>query len=125
MTKAEIDALLQIAGYLGWALVGLLSFLGVRMYNDVRHLKENWVSKKDLQDELAKVRAEQAGRHTSNGRKFERVNSTLSELVETTNDTAVMVERRIGEVRELVASLRPNPPAGQSERRRGYAPSEG
>jgi hypothetical protein len=125
VTKAEIDALLQIAGWLGWALVGLLAFLGVRMYNDVRDMKENWVSKTDLQNELAKVRAEQAGRHTSNGRKFERVNTTLGELVQTTSDTAVMVERRIGEVRELVASLRPPPPAGQTERRRGFTPSEG
>lgn len=125
MTKAEIDALIQIAGWLGWALVAILSFLGLRMYNDVRHLKENWVSKKDLHEELTKIRAEQAGRHTSNGRKFERVNTTLGELVQTTNDTAVMVERRIGEVRELIASLRPDPPPGQTERRRGYSSSEG
>lgn len=125
MSKAEIDALLQIAGWLGWLLVAVLGFLSVRMYNDVRHMKENWVSKKDLQDELAKVRAEQAGRHTSNGRKFERLNMSLGELVQSNHDTAVLVERRIGEVRELVASLRPAPPPGQTERRRGYAPPEG
>lgn len=125
MSKAEIDALLQIAGWLGWGLVGVLSFLGLRMYNDIRDMKENWVSKQDLQDELAKVRTEQAGRHTSNGRKFERLNTSIGELVDATHDTAVLVERRIGEVRELVASLRPHPPAGQTERRRGFTPSEG
>lgn len=125
MSKAEIDALLQIAGWLGWALVAILGFLAVRLYNDVRHMKENWVSKKDLQHELAKVRNEQSGRHTSNGRKFERLNNSMTELTQATHDAAVAVERRIGEVRELVASLRPAPPPGQTERRRGYAPPEG
>lgn len=125
MSKAEIDALIQIAGWLGWALVAILGFLSVRLYNDVRHMKENWVSKKDLQDELAKVRNEQSGRHTSNGRKFERLNNSMTELTQATHAAAVAVERRIGEVRELVASLRPAPPPGQTERRRGYAPPEG
>lgn len=119
------NILLQVVAWLGALIMALLSFLGVRLYNDVRHMKENWVSKADLEEELGKVRVEQNGRHTSNGRKFDAVNKSLGELVSTTNRTAVTIERRIGEVRELVASLRPHPPAGQVERRRGYSSSEG
>lgn len=125
MSKGEIDVLLQVVAWLGWALVGILTFFGARTYNDVRHVKEHWVSKADLKEELAKIRTEQSGRHTSNGRKFDRLNSSIGELVQATNDAAVMVERRIGEMRELIASLRPAPPPGQTERRRGYSSSEG
>lgn len=124
MNKAEIDVLLQMLSWLGWALMGILSFLGLRLYNDVRQLKENWVSKDHLHEELVKVREEQSERHSSNGRKFERLNKSVDALVRETNGVSVMVERRIGEVRELVASLRPDPPPGQIERRRGYTPPE-
>lgn len=124
MSKAEIDALIAVVQWLGWALVAVLSFLGIRMYNDVRHMKENWVSKADLAGELEKVQLRQDERHTTNTTNFEHVNAALSVLVTSTNHMAVMFERRIGEVLTKVASLHPVPPPGQRERRRGYGPSE-
>lgn len=124
MTKAEIDALIAVVQWLGWALVAVLSFLGLRMYNDVRNMKENWVSKDDLADELAKVQLRQDERHTTNTKNLEHANAALSALVTSTNHMAVMFERRIGEVLTKMASLRPVPPPGQHERRRGYGPPE-
>lgn len=110
-----------IATVTGYIIMAILGFLGARLWNDVRLIKENWITRKDLQDAMEKSDAERDTRHIENTGNFRRLEDKFDEklqhLENRQNETAVSIEKSIGEVLVEVAKIRP-PRTDGPERRR-------
>jgi len=102
-----------IATVAGYIIMAILGFLGARLWNDVRLIKENWITRKDLDEAMARSDAERDSRHNENTGNFRRLEDKFDErlqhLENRQNETAVTIEKSIGQVLVEVAKI----PRGQ------------
>lgn len=102
--------------------MGLLSFFGGILWKDVRELKEDRITRQHLNEAIAKSDAERDSRHMENTGNFRRLEEKLDQVEARHNESAVAIEKRIGEVLVEVAKI-PRPshrPDGPERRRGGY-----
>lgn len=124
----------DVAALAGWALTGLLSFLGIRLWNqmndsraDVAALRvefETLKSQMITQDEFIAALARQDDKreswHQQNVGNFQRIDARLSADIDQRHAEAILLERRLGEILTRVAELRPTRRQEGPERRSGY-----
>lgn len=72
----------DVLQWLGYLLMGVLSFFSLKLWNDVDHLKKTHISKQDfdkaLTDLKAETRMERDQKHTENTGNFKRLEDLLT-----------------------------------------------
>lgn len=111
----DYQAIAIAAGYL---VMGLLSFLGINLWNDVRTIKEKWITREEFKQEMGTSNAERDKKHLENTGNFRRIDEKLDRLDQQHNQNAVHIEKRLGEVLVQIEKTRPPQRADGPERRR-------
>ena len=101
-------------------LMGLLSFLGVHLWNDVRMIKEKWITRDEFNDAQDASKAERDAKHLENTGNFRRVEEKIERSDERHYKSSVAIEKRMGDIAERIAKLRPHRHDGGPERRSEY-----
>lgn len=72
----------DIVKYLGYLLMALLSFLSLKLWNDVDYLKKTHIAKPDfdkaIADLKAETKAERDSKHTENTGNFKRLEDLIT-----------------------------------------------
>lgn len=105
-----------IATVLGYLLMGIMSFFGAILWKDVQELRENRVTRADLDAAITKSNTERDNKHHENTGNFRRLDEKLDYIEQRHNDSALKIEQRIGQVLVEVAKLRPHRPDGPERR---------
>lgn len=108
------------ATILGYGLMGLLSWMGSLLWKDVRHIKDKWITKEDFHTYKTEQTAERDKKHTENVGNFRRLEDKFDAVEKTQHETALAIEKRLGEMLLKIEQIRPYPMrADGPERRRG------
>jgi hypothetical protein len=103
----------QAFTYAGYLLMAIFSGLSAKLWKDVEKLKGDQLTREEFNAKIKEVETERDNRHAQNTAKFDTV-------IETYYKGQIALEKRLGEVMATIASLRPQRPGGEPERRRGY-----
>lgn len=116
-TPIDFQAIAIAVGYL---LMGVLSFLGIRLWDDVRTIKEKWITREEYNKGTAEAKVERDTKHIENTGNFRRLEDKLDDLDQKQNTAAVAIEQRLGEIRLLIEKIRPPQRADGGPERRRY-----
>ena len=108
--------------------MGVLSFFGAIMWKDVREMRQNRITRADLEAATEKANVERAEKHVETMGNFRRLEDQttdnfrrLEEKLEQVEDghhkSALAIEQRIGQVLVEVAKIRPHRTDGPERRR--------
>lgn len=104
------------------AVMSLLSFFGINLWNDVRMIKEKWITREEFKEALdtssAASAKERDSKHLENTGNFRRLEERIAHSDERHFESAVAIEKRLGEMVATVAQLRPPQRQDGPERRR-------
>lgn len=99
----------------------LLSFLGFNLWNDVKLIKEKWITReefaKGLQDMTTAAERERDKKHVENTGNFRRLEDKIDRSEECRNESAIALEQRLGEILVEVAKGKPQRHDGPDRRR--------
>lgn len=99
----------------------LLSFLGLNLWNDVKFIKERWITReefnKGLAEMAAKAEKERDEKHLENTGNFRRLEQKIDRSEECRNENAVAIEKRLGEILVRVVEGKPQRHDGPERRR--------
>lgn len=123
-----------VAAWTGWALTAILSFLGVRIWNQMNQsraevaalrvefetLKSKLITREEFTGALARQDEKREDWHQQNIGNFQRIDSRLSADIDQRHSEAILLERRLGDILAKVAELRPARRQEGPERRQGY-----
>lgn len=98
-------------------VMSLLSFLGLNLWTDVKSLKEKLITRDEFNTGLDKISHERDVKHTENTGNFRRLEEKIDCADQRQNETAVSIERRLGEILVEVAKARPQRHDGPERRR--------
>lgn len=107
-----------IALWLGGLLMSIMSFFGTRLWNDVRNMKENWITREEYNKGIADSKLERDNKHLENTGNFRRMDAKLDRLEQTQHESAVTIEKRLGEVLVHIEKMRPPHRTDGPDRRR-------
>lgn len=135
----------SVAAWLGWALTGLLSFFGLRFYNqvqgfqaqidavkkelaakvetvatDVTELKGSLITRDEFNDTIAGLNDDRERRHQDTNGNFRRLEDRLTVATDRQHEESLRVEQRLGDVLAKIAELRLQRRQEGPERRAGY-----
>lgn len=96
----------------------LLSFLGFNLWKDVREIKDKWITRDEFNQGLEKSNAERDKKHLENTGNFRRVEEKIERSDARNSDSAIAIEKRIGDVLVKIAEIRPPQRKDGPERRR-------
>lgn len=118
MNNGGID-LHSVVTYLGYIVMGLLTFLSAKLWNDVEKLKGNWLTREEFGKAIESIHTERESKHQENLGNFGDLHEKVNGVNQRVMDGQVSIERRMGEILASIAALRPQRQDGP-ERRRGY-----
>lgn len=105
-------------------VMGLLSFLGLRVWNDVQTtkeqvqlIKEKWVTKDEFNASNKANREERDSKHLENTGNFRRLEDKIEKADQRHSTSAVAIEKRLGDILVEVAKSRPQRQDGPERRR--------
>lgn len=105
--------------------MSLLSFFGLRLWNDVQAtkeqvqvIKEKWVTKEEFSASNKANKEERDGKHEENTGNFRRLEEKIETADERHHQSAMAIEKRIGQVFVKIAELRPPQRTDGPDRRR-------
>ena len=135
MPVNDLEFWKSAAGYTGWALTGILGFLGRRLLlqqqefrdeiktiqKQVSDLKGSVVTRDEFTKTNDTNTAIREKNHNDNTDNFQRLDERITAAGDRHNEHAIAIERRLGEVLARIEQLRP-PQRRQEgpERRSGY-----
>lgn len=102
----------------GYALMGLLSFMGSLLWKDVRHIKDKWITKEDFQQYRSEQTEERDKKHEENKGNFRRLEERFLAVERSHHDSAIALEQRLGELLVKIAELRSYPTRADGPERR-------
>jgi hypothetical protein len=100
--------------------MSLLSFFGISLWNDVRDMKQRWITREEFNAGLEGMKGERDVKHSENTGNFRRLEEKIQRADDRHYESSLAIEQRLGELAERIAKLRPHRPGGAPERRSDY-----
>lgn len=106
-----------VAIWLLAVVMSLLSFLGLNLWNDVKAIKEKWITREEFKQGLEKMAVERDQKHSENTGNFRRLEDKIDSSDQRQNETAISIEQRLGQILVEVAKKQPQRHDGPDRRR--------
>lgn len=100
--------------------MGVLTWVGGILWNDVQALKRSWLTRDEFTKEMDKVHSQRETKHNENLKNFGDLYDKVNGVNTSVMAGRIEIEKRLGDVAATIAALRPQRPDGAPERRRGY-----